>query len=203
MGGSLQNADLNQVDSSDLHSEIRARSSAAEPNDVPRGLFGAIIVAGRGTANATGGAWDVDEDDEVALFFLNMAASDPATGAANEYYTINGVAFGNLDMSFQQGHNVRVHHLALGSSDDLHPIHWCALARLRGLGFGLRAPPLNSGNAYIILSQQAQQGGAVRQQSQRRHHHRRAGRDGDRGLHPLARRTVFRPLCAEKAFLFL
>ena len=43
-----------------------------EPRDVPRGLFGAIIVTARGMANATGGAADILASEEFVLYMTNF-----------------------------------------------------------------------------------------------------------------------------------
>ena len=71
-------------------------SHVDEPRDVPRGLFGAIIIAARGMANATGGASDIHTDDEFVIYMSNFF---PA-GSSRMFYTVNGISFGNLKVFF-------------------------------------------------------------------------------------------------------
>lgn len=115
-----------------------------ESRDINSGLFGPIIVTGKGLSKPDGSPKDVDQEfvaafavfdeSESAYFMENIAhrakvlpeaMSDPNFRKAVMFYTINGLTYGNLPpLVMKKGTRVRWYLLSSSNEDDVHSPHW-------------------------------------------------------------------------------
>jgi FtsP/CotA-like multicopper oxidase with cupredoxin domain len=95
--------------------------SMSEPDEVNRGLIGAIIVTRAGMANPDATPKDVDREF-IALFMIFNERDDKERGLM---HSINGRTFGNATgFTMHTGEKVRWHLLGMGNEADMHSAHW-------------------------------------------------------------------------------
>jgi hephaestin len=113
--------------------------------DTNAGLIGAMIIARKGAADASGRPRDVDREfitlwkifDEGSSWYLEedvrrrigsdlrVLEQDREFKEGNKKHAVNGLIFGNLPlMTMRQGERVRWYLIGLGNEPDLHTPHW-------------------------------------------------------------------------------